>query len=62
MISKEQLAELVRLYSVFHGAIDPTHPQIIQAEEDFFAMLRSLHMAHAPELPFREFRLHAVKR
>src|SRR4051812_7519093 len=29
--SKEQLAELVRLYSEFHGAIDPTDPAVLKA-------------------------------
>jgi hypothetical protein len=61
VISKEQIAELVRVYSEFHGAIDPTEPAVLRAEAAFFALLRSLHSTHAAEVPFHEFRRHAVQ-
>lgn len=32
MISKEQIAALVTLYSQFHGAIDPFSPEVVAAE------------------------------
>jgi len=61
LISKEQIAELVRLYSEFHGAIDPTAPAVLQFEREFYALLHTLHTSHAPDLPFNEFRRHAVR-
>jgi hypothetical protein len=61
LISNEQLAELVRLYSDFHSAIDPTDPAVIEAERQFFAFLHKLHEVHASELPFHEFRRYAVR-
>ena len=61
MISQEQSAELVRLYSLFHGAIDPTEPAVLKAEEEFHALLRALHNTHAADLPFHEFRRYAVR-
>ena len=61
MISQEQLLELVRLYSEFHGAIDPTEPAVLTAEEQFHLLLKSLHVTHAPDLPFQEFRRYAVR-
>jgi hypothetical protein len=61
VISKEQLTELVRLYSEFHSAIDPTAAPVLQAENEFFALLHQLHITHAPELPFNEFRRYAIR-
>ncbi|MBI2928435.1 MAG: hypothetical protein HYY24_22425 [Verrucomicrobia bacterium] len=61
MISSEQVAELVRLYSEFHGAIDPTEPAVLRAEEAFIALLRSLHSTHAVDVPFQESRRYAVQ-
>ncbi|MBI4026695.1 MAG: hypothetical protein HY360_17055 [Verrucomicrobia bacterium] len=50
MISRKQVAELVRWYSEFHGAIDPFAPEILKAEKAFFEKLKSLHAAHAADL------------
>lgn len=61
MISKEQIAELVRLYSEFHGALDPTTPAVLKAESDFHALLRKLHTTHALDLPYEEFRRFAIR-
>ena len=61
MISKEQIAELVNLYSEFHGAIDPLAPEVVKSEEAFYELLRSLRVTHAPDLPFQEFRRYAVR-
>ena len=61
MISQEQIAQLVRLYAEFHGAIDPTEPAVLKAEEGFYTLLRSLHDTHAADLPFHEFRRYAVR-
>lgn len=61
MISEAQLSELVRLYSEFHGAIDPTAEAVLRAEDQFFANLKSLHASHAADVSFDEFRRHAVR-
>ena len=61
MISSDQLAKLVALYSEFHQALDPFQPSVLKAEVEFFEMLRSLHATHAPDVPFDEFRRYAVK-
>jgi hypothetical protein len=60
LISKEQIAELVRLYSEFHSAIDPSEPAVLESERQFYAMLHQLHETHASDLPFHEFRLYAM--
>ena len=61
MISKEQIAELVRVYSEFHSAIDPTDPIVLHSEREFHAMLHKLHQTHAIDLPFHEFRRYAMR-
>ena len=52
MISPEQIYELVRLYSEFHGAIDPTEPVVLRAEIRFHEYLQELHAADAADLEF----------
>jgi hypothetical protein len=61
MISREQVAELVALYSLFHGAIDPFDPAVVEAEQGFHAKLESLHQAHAADVPFVDFRRYAIR-
>ena len=61
MISRDQIAELFKLYSEFHGAIDPFAPDVLKAEESFYERLHSLHSTHAADVPFAEFRRYAVR-
>jgi hypothetical protein len=61
LIAKAQLAELFRLYSDFHGAIDPTEPAVLKAEAEFFALLHTLHNTHATDISFNDFRRHAIR-
>ena len=61
MISKEQLGKLVHLYAEFHGALDPTEPAVLKAEQEFYALLSSLHNTHAADLSFQDFRRYAVR-
>jgi hypothetical protein len=61
LISKEQLAELVRLYSEFHSAIDPTDPHVLEAERQFHNFLHQLHLVNALDISFDEFRRFALR-
>ncbi len=61
MISKEQIAELFRLYSEFHGALDPFASDVLKSEEAFYQLLRSLHATHAPDMSFQDFRRYAMR-
>ncbi len=62
MIPDEQLARLVALYSQFHQALDPFHPAVRCAEQEFFELLHTLHSVHAPDLTYDEFRRYALHR
>ena len=62
MISKGQIEELVRLYDQFHGAFNPLLPEVLEAERAFLEELQTLHATHAADLPFHEFRRHAVQK
>lgn len=45
----------------FTGAIDPTEPSVLRAEEEFYRLLRPLHTTHAADLPYDDFRHYAVR-
>ncbi|PYJ03868.1 MAG: hypothetical protein DME25_11065 [Verrucomicrobia bacterium] len=62
MISDDQIARLVELYSEFHHALDPFAPRVLEAERQFFELLRTLHVTHAPDVPYDEFRRYAVRK
>ena len=61
MIPESQFARLVALYSEFHQALDPFHPEVLKAENEFFELLHSLHITHAVDLPYDDFRRYAVR-
>ncbi len=60
MISSEQKVRLAELYGQFHAALDPFDPGVRRAEKEFYASLRTLHVSHAADVPFDEFRRYAV--
>jgi hypothetical protein len=51
VIPEEQIAKLVQLYSEFHQALDPFHPDLLKAEKEFFELLNVLHSTHAADVP-----------
>jgi len=61
VISEDQLAKLVALYSEFHQALDPFEPAVLKAEKDFFQLLHSLHAIHGADVPYDDFRRYAVR-
>ena len=52
----------MRLYDQFHGAFAPLLPEVMEAERAFFEQLLTLHATHAADVPFNEFRRHAVQK
>jgi hypothetical protein len=62
VIPDDRIARLVKLYSQFHQALDPFHPDVLRAEKGFYELLNTLHNTHAPDVPYDEFRRYAVRK
>ena len=61
MISTEQIARLAALFDHYNNALDPFSEDCAQAQRQFDALVDSLHLTHAPETKFLDFRFELVR-
>jgi hypothetical protein len=62
MISREQLARLAELYDQYQNSLKPLSPERAIAGRAFKELLSSLHITHAADIPFDDFRRRTVER
>ena len=60
MISREQLAALAELYDRYQNSLRPLVPERAEAGRAFKELLDRLYSAHAPDIPFDDFRRETV--
>ena len=62
MIPVEQIARLAELYDRYNNALDPFSIKCEEPKRSFQELAESLHVAHASEVNFPEFRYELVHR
>ncbi len=62
MISVEHIAQLAELYDRYNNALDPLSEESSQAKRLFDELVGSLHLAHAADVNFLDFRYELVRR
>jgi len=61
MIAREQLAQLAELYDQYQNSLHPLSPERAEAARLFKDRLASLHVTHAADVPFDQFRREIVQ-
>ena len=62
MISVEHLARLAEFYDRYNNALDPFSGNCQEAKRLFDELVSNLHLAHAPEVNFLDFRYELIQR
>ena len=62
MIPVEQIARLAELFDRYNNSLDPFSKDCLAARVEFNDLAGALHLAHAADVDFLEFRYELVRR